>query len=563
MSWIDRLQSCVRGARGWRRHAIAFAAGAFSVLALAPFQLWPVLFLTLPVLVWLIDGCFTKGSDPLPSLSRASRHVSCKGSDPIIRKGLSPAFSAGWWFGFGYFVFGLFWVGEAFLVEAEKYALLIPFAVTLLPAGLAIFWGAATLLARAFWSPGIARILVLAVTLSAAEWLRGHVLSGFPWNILGYALTTPLELMQSASVIGTYGLTLWTVLIASAPLVLAADAAAGADRRRGLLTGSAIAVLPLLAAAVFGAGQLAREPVPDIEGVRLRIVQASVPQKEKWRPENQGPIFRDQLDLSRRDASGRVDDLAGITHVIWPEAAMPFLPLENPGAIAAIGETLPAGTYLLSGGLRVAKPQQNDEVLASGDARRVYNSLMVFGTGGGLAALYDKNHLVPFGEYLPLRPLFNLVGMRGLTEMRGAFTSGLTPRPLLDIPGLPKAGALVCYEAIFPGEIVQGPERPGVLINITNDGWFGNSTGPRQHFHQARVRAVEEGLPLVRAANNGISGIVDPRGRVLARLELNARGVIDSGLPGASAPTPYGRFGDWIFALNALVFAFAASRLAR
>ncbi len=298
--------------------------------------------------------------------------------------------------------------------------------------------------------------------------------------------------------------------------------------------------------AVFGAIQLAKGPAPFVDGVRFRIVQPSVPQREKWRPENQGPIFRDHLDLSRRDASGKPDNLKDITHVVWPEAAMPFLPLEHPEAISAIGEMLPIGTYLFSGGLRLAK--------SSGAERSVYNSLLVFGAGGGLAAIYDKNHLVPFGEYLPLPSVWRAFGLRGLVEMRGALASGPAPRPVLDIPGLPKVGALICYEAIFPGDVVQGPVRPGLLLSITNDGWFGNSTGPRQHFHQSQVRAVEEGLPLVRAANNGISAVIDAEGRVLHRLEMNVRGVIDSPLPPRASATIYARFGDAVFLATLAVF---------
>lgn len=564
--WIDDLRSRVLAALGWRRWAMAFIAGAVSVLALAPFHVWPVLFVTMPVLVWLIDGPCMR-SDPLHPASRSHRDGNRKASDPI-----RAAFTAGWWFGFGYFVFGLFWVGEAFLVEADKYALLIPFAVTLLPAGLAFFFAAAAAAARAMWPPGAARILVLAVALGLTEWLRGHILTGLPWNTLGYALAYPLPLMQAASIFGTYGLTLWVVLVGAGPLVMAADAATGPERPRIALAGLAIAAVPLVVFAAYGALKLAREPAPFVDGVRFRIVQPSVPQREKWRPENQGPIFRDHLDLSRHDASGRQDDLEGVTHVVWPEAAMPFLPLEHPEAIDAIGKTLPIGTYLFSGGLRIAAPQvpalaapaqPAPQPPANPGERRIYNSLLVFGAGGGLAAIYDKNHLVPFGEYLPLPQVWRAFGLRGLVEMRGAFNSGPDPRPLLDIPGLPKVGALICYEAIFPGEVVQGKERPGLLLSVTNDGWFGNTTGPRQHFHQAQVRAVEEGLPLVRAANNGISAMIDPEGRVLQRLDMNVRGVIDSGLPAARPTTLYARFGDWVLLANALLFAMAAYVLAR
>jgi len=539
---IGALAGWIAGLSGWRRLAVAFVAGSLSVLAMAPFFLWPVLFFTLPVLVWLIDGSKTPADDATSFWRR-----------PLMR-----AASAGWWFGFGYFLFGLFWIGEAFLVEADKFAWLMPFAVTLMPAGLALYTALAAAAARLVWPAGIARIFVLAVALSSAEWLRGHVLTGFPWNVLGYALTWPLSMMQSAALFGIYGLTLLTVVIFASPLVLVSDAALG-RRDRALLWAAAIAVLPLLVLYGYGAWRLSGDPAPMLEGVRLRIVQASVNQRDKWRPEKQGAIFEDQLNLSRHDASGRRDDLAGITHLIWPEAAMPFLPLEHPEALTAIGELLPAGTQLISGALRLKRPV----AIQSNGARQGYNSLMVFADQGSLEMLYDKIHLVPFGEYLPFQPMLERIGLEQLTRWRGGFSVGPTPRPLLMIPGLPAVAGLICYEAIFPAAIVQGGPRPGLMVNVTNDGWFGDTTGPWQHFHQARVRAVEEGLPLVRSANNGISAVIDGRGRIAALLGLNARGVIDSGVPSALAPPPYSRFGDWAFVALAVFFVMAAFVLAR
>jgi apolipoprotein N-acyltransferase len=265
------------------------------------------------------------------------------------------------------------------------------------------------------------------------------------------------------------------------------------------------------------------------------------------------------LSLSRRDASGRIDDLAGITHLLWPEAAMPFLPLEHPEALAAIGATLPDGAQLLSGALRLKHPAPGDPA----GAREGYNSLMVFGDNGALTQTYDKTHLVPFGEYLPMQALLESIGLEQLTRWRGGFSSGVVPRPLLNIAGLPPVAGLICYEVIFPATIVQGAERPGLLINVTNDGWFGDTTGPRQHFHQTRVRAVEEGLPIVRAANNGISAVVDGQGRVVAMLNLNARGILDSGIPASISAPVYAQWGDCTFVALALIVLAAASVLRR
>jgi apolipoprotein N-acyltransferase len=546
------LAERVRGLRGWRRRGAAFAAGAVSVLAMAPFFAWPVLWATLPVLVWLIDGAVCP-TDPSSQRIHESTQRESKGTASWFQRPALAAAEIGWWFGFGYFVPGLFWVGEAFLVEAETFAILLPFAVTLLPAGMALFYCAAAGIAARFWTSGGCRVLLLALALSAAEFLRGHILSGFPWNTLGYALTYPLPLMQSAAFVGIYGLTLATVLIFALPPVLWSEAAAEVAGRRTRAAALGVAVVPLAAMAILGEARLAFGGPLVASDIKVRIVQPSVPQREKWRPENQGRIFLDHLALSVTDPSGRTDNLAGITHVVWPEAAMPFLPLDHPEARAAIGRALPAGTFLITGALR-AEPAPPGATRP----RRIFNSILVFGEAGSLVDRYDKIHLVPFGEYLPLQSLLESIGLQQLTRLRGGFDVGVSPRPLLHVPRLAPAAPLICYEAIFPGTVVEGPERPGVILNLTNDGWFGDTTGPRQHLHQARVRAVEEGLPLVRAANNGISAAIDGYGRILARLDLDARGTIDVVLPPALAPPPYARLGDLVFLGMWLLGAAAA-----
>lgn len=512
----------LRRLAGWQRRLAAVVAGAASALAMAPFFLWPVLWVTLPVLVWLIDGV-------------VARHAK-EGVGPR----LAAAAETGWWWGFGYFLAGLYWIGEAFLVEAEVFAVLLPLAVVLMPAGLALFYAAATGLAAAVWRPGATRVAGLALTLSAAEWLRGHILTGFPWNVLGYALTYPIELMQSAALLGIYGLTLAAVLIFAMPAILWS-----AGRTRNRLAAVAVALLPLLAAGALGRARLAHAASDTVPGVTIRIVQASIPQRERMRPEHWARHFRDHLDLSAQGPAGQRDDLAGVTHLLWPEVAMPFAALDNPEALSAIGDLLPEGAVLISGAIRVARGGADGK-----GPPRFFNSVLVLGQGGLLVALYDKIHLVPFGEFLPLRPLLAALGLRELAE-RGGFHPGPAPRPLLAVPGLPAVVPLICYEAIFPGAVVQGsmqtPERPGLIVNVTNDGWFGNTTGPRQHLHQARVRAVEEGLPLLRAANNGVSAAFDGYGRRLGQLDLNVRGTLDVPLPAALPQPLYARFGEIFF----------------
>ena len=550
---VGQVAEAIIAARGWRQRGMAFAAGTISTLAFAPFFCWPVLFVTFPVLVWLIEGAEL---DPHPVRAAAI---------------------ASWWFGFGYFFAGLLWVGEAFLVEAEIFAWLLPFAVTMLPAAMALYWALGGALAQ--WlvqsigsnrGPGgeppglpfpssarqsVARCLLLAVTLAGAEYLRGHFFTGFPWDPPGVALTYPLALMQAASVLGIYGLTLWAVFICALPLVVIA-AAPTTHLRRAMLCALVLSGGPLALAYGLGAWHLSAPRSPSLPGVKLRIVQPSVPQRDKWIGARQAAIFADHLDLSRRDAAGRVDHLAGVTHLVWPEASMPFGPLDHPEALAAIGQLLPAGAHLLAGALRA-------ETGEADGPRKAFNSLMVFGAGGLLIGLYDKVHLVPFGEYLPFQATLEAIGLQSLTRQRGGFSSGVLPKPELHVPGLPPVGPLICYEAIFPSEAAAMGERQGLLVVVTNDGWFGNTTGPQQHFHQTRLRAVEQGLSVVRAANNGISAVIDPEGRVLASLALNARGSIDSALPAARPPTVYARWGDGVFLFNGLGFLLAAWFLAR
>jgi apolipoprotein N-acyltransferase len=372
--------------------------------------------------------------------------------------------------------------------------------------------------------------------------------------VLGYALTATDVQMQSAGLIGIYGLSLWAVLIFSAPLVLATEAAESDGPISAFGPGLAMAGVPLLLSALYGWMILSKPDVADPAAPRVRIVQPSIPQREKWMPDKQGEIFRLHLDLTRRNAAGDEDGMDGIALVVWPEAAMPFRPLEHPEALTAIADLLPdSGPFLLSGGLRVERDG------SGGNPSKAFNSLMAIDPDGRAVAIYDKIHLVPFGEYLPQQAILEAVGLQQLTRLRGGFASGPTPRPLIHLPGLPPISGLICYEAIFPAAIVQGEERPGLIVNVTNDGWFGNTTGPRQHLFQARVRAVEEGLPLIRAANNGISAMIDAHGRVTGMLGLNVRGVIDAAIPQAAAPPPYARWGDAPFILNAVLFlAWAA-----
>lgn len=509
---ISKIAHAVVLAWGWRRALIAFAAGAISVLALPPFDLWPVLFLTFPVAVWLIDG------------SGAGRFGGC------VAAGL-----AGWFFGFGYFLAGLYWIGHAFLVDAKTFGWLLPIAVTALPAGLAIFTAAGFGLARLLWQRGPIRILALAVALTFVEWLRGHVLSGFPWNSYGYALTGSLVLAQTLSVTGLWGLTALSIAIFASPATLADEAI---DTKRRWLP-LALSVATLVVMAGYGAIRLARTPTEFVKDVRLRIMQPNLPQDEKFNYGARQKIMSHYLSLSDRATTPQTSGLRDVTHLIWPESAFPFFLTRDGDALAQIANLLPEGTILLTGAARYAESPPGER------RPRAYNSIYAIDHDGTVLSVYDKVHLVPFGEYLPFQSALERLGFLQLTKVQGGFMAGDRHRTY-DLRGAPRFLPLICYEIVFPGAIVPSEDRPGWLLNVTNDAWFGISPGPYQHFQQARARAIEEGLPLVRAANNGISAVVDPLGRVVHQLPLGVEGVLDSPLPRPLAPTIYARLGDGI-----------------
>ena len=551
LALAGRFADKLSGQSGWRRGAAALLAGALSVLALAPFHISPVLFITLPVLFWL----------------------SINGQSPNQKAAILHAAAAGWWFGFGFHLAGLYWIGSAFLVEADRFAWLMPFAVTVMPAVLALFFAFGMMLAQSCChytrARPVIRVIYFALALSLSEWLRGTILTGFPWNLLGYAAAYPLVMMQAASAIGIYGLTLWVGIVATLPLtVLAALSNKSIRSGPAFAAIAGLAAAPVLAGAIYGAIMLA-EPAPDmVKGATVRIVQPSIPQIDKFDPNKRLAIFQQHLSLTMGGRNGTARQAAvaksldKVTHVIWPEAAMAFLALNSPEALQRISDALPDHVALIAGTLRVhgtydrSKPQGN----------AVYNSAIALDGKARLIAAYDKVHLVPFGEYLPFQNTLESLGLEHLTRQRGGFASGKLPRQAMVLPGLPPISMLICYEVIFPGRVVTSGGRAGLLVNITNDAWFGSTTGPYQHFHQARVRAVEQGVPMLRVANNGISGAIDGRGRVLARLALNTRGIVDVKVPAAHPKTFYTRYGELIFAINwALLaaFAFASGRVAK
>jgi apolipoprotein N-acyltransferase len=525
---------------GWRRRAIAFLAGAIGALALAPVDFLPAILVPMTIAVWLIDGAAEAKGGRLPLGS------------------LTNVLGVGWWWGFGYFVAGFWWLGAAFLVEPE-FAWAMPLGVIGLPAGLALFPALGFALARLFWAPGVSRIFALAAGLGFSEWLRGHVLTGFPWNDYGMALGDNLVLAQFAAIGGLGALNVLTVAIFAAPALLADRARKQASR---VPVGLLVAVAALGALAIFGMLRLAVAPPAPVAAVKVRLMQPNIAQDAKFSEQNKDEIVADYLSLSDRTTGPEHTGLADVTLLVWPESAFPFILTEDPPALGAIGGALPPGTTLVTGAARIGEAPR-----ASGlhPAPAFYNSILVIGRGGIILDTYDKVHLVPFGEYLPMEWLFHRLGLHHFVHVPGGFEKGAA-HSLLTLPGLPPAAPLICYEAIFPEEVVPsdavGALRPGFMLNVTNDAWFGRTAGPYQHFAQARLRTIEQGLPLLRAANTGISAIVDAYGRVLAQLPLGEEGVVDGVLPGKIAPPPFSR-APFLFGLLAWIVALCLSLGAR
>jgi apolipoprotein N-acyltransferase len=509
--------SWTTGLTGWRRHLYAVLMGALAAAALPPIDLTPVLLVSFTSLVWLSDASSRRGD----------------------------AFLLGWSFGFGFFLAGLYWIGAALLVDIDSFWWLMPFAVLGIPAGLAIFTGAAVLAAvevrRALALRGSARILVLAIAWCVAEWLRGHILTGFPWNLIGYAWSGAFPgsdaMLQITSLVGIYGLSLLTVIAASLPARLG-----DIDRQRSW---AGLAAVLLIAVPMAGGGVRLLLAHPHfLPGITIRLVQPSIPESLKNDPAARLDNLRRLVALSATKTD------VPIAAVVWPEGSAPAFLERQEDLRKTLALAMPSGALLMAGDVRTDP--------APATPKQIWNSLLVIGPAGNAIASYDKAHLVPFGEYVPLR---HLLPMHKITGGTIDFSAGPGPRTLA-LPDLPPVGPLICYEAIFPGAAVEPGHRPGWLLNITNDAWYGITSGPFQHFAIARVRAAEEGLPLLRDANNGITGAIDPYGRVLSRLNLDAIGVLDVPLPAALAPTVYSRIGDLGFLVLLVIAAVVSTAIA-
>lgn len=505
-----RLIEFLREARGWRRAGIALIAGMIAALAMPPLDFWPLLFVAFPVVLFMLEG--------------------------IEKKLRLQSFFLGWCFGFGYFIVTLHWIGFAFLVDAEAYLWMMPFAVGGLAAAMAVYWGLASLCVTLSGRRRLPAALIFAASLAVFEWLRGTLFTGFPWAAPGLASDGMGAVAQTASLWGAPALTLLIVLWAATwPFIF------GGPRPHRFTALLIIATLPLCWA--WGSYRLQHGAVANVDGVRIRIIQPNISQDSKWRDENARAIFDQLLEMSARPPQDGIPP----THIIWPETAVSFLIDESAVAKVELAQLLGGNKSLVTGALR-----RDINTAGDGADNKVYNSILTFDGSGTVVARYDKWRLVPGGEFLPFEWLLEPLGFRKVVTVPGSFAAGSGPVSLA-VPGAPAAGFGICYEAIFPDRFVDPLRRPGWLINVTNDGWFGNSTGPYQHLAQARLRSIEQGLPMVRAANTGISAVIDPYGQTLTSLPLGVEGVIDTGLPQSLPPTFFADYGELILGLMLLL----------
>lgn len=551
----SRVQGWVARRPQWQRYGLAFLLGAAATLGQAPFQLTLVYVVALAGLFWLLDAAAAQ--------------------DRRVRAGLA----VGWWFGFGYLLCGLYWLASAFVERSAEFAPWGVPATIALATALALFVAAGCALAALLWTNDVRRIFVFAACLFASEWARGNLFTGFPWILPGYVWTPGEPVSQLASMVGIYGLSLLTLLLAGAVAMCGDYEAAPAAR----FAPAIVAALALGLAWGWGAQRIGHAQI-DPPGAQplVRVAESGLSQHAKWC--ERGAISeraacargQEWRVLQRYlDASGPPDN-SEADILVWPEGAVPtlnFFQLDNPQFLAELGRGL-GDRALIVGLTRCAPPGRCDAFMQGfGDAvgLHLYNSAAVIDGVSGAARLsqtYDKHHLVPFGEYIPFWSLVSRLNIAPLQEIGAGFDAGPPPTRLV-APGAPPAVVLICYEAIFPGMTPRGEDRPGWIVNISNDAWFGDLrwfTGPYQHFAMARYRTIEEGLPMARAASGGISAIVDSYGRVIRSTAGGTR-FAEAQLPPALVETTFAHLGNILLvamlaftAIGRLVPVFGATR---
>ncbi len=490
----------------------AFLCGSLGVLALPPYYQWWWLFIVFSII-----------------LEQLKTAVSAK-----------KALSIGYCFGFGFFAFGFNWVNNALLVAPEKTGWLVPIAFLASGAFFGLFTAFPAYLAYKFKKNFISLYLTFPAFMVLFEWLRSWILTGFPWNLWGYALAFNLPMIQTAAIWGTYGLSFLVILITSAPTLFLNYK----TKKSSVITAIIIFICPLL---LWSYGTLRIKNLQNSEpsDTTIRLVQPSIPQSLKWSKELAEDHFSKYIELSGTPSAHKIN------MTIWGETASPFpLDLDETARMLSVQNIMP-DSYLTTGLVRYERDYY--------DGYQLLNSALIINKQGLIEDFYDKTHLVPFGEYIPLRR-FLPQWIKPVTGTISDFKAGSGAK-IINLPNIPPFGILICYEIIFPHQIINPNHRPEWLINLTNDGWYGISSGPYQHFVSTQLRAVEEGITIVRSANSGISGIINRYGKILATLPLNHVGVLDYSLPKKlSITTFYGQNGNYLIVilcfLNILIAAW-------
>ncbi len=504
------FKSKCENVRGFRKYALTFALGALMTFTMPPIGFVPALLVCVPGLIFL-------------SINAPTRWKS---------------FLTGWVFGAGYFIFGLYWISAALFVDIAQWGWVLPLSAILGPSVLGLCYGFVPLIARRWRGSEAAYALATAFAWSGVEYLRGHLFTGFPWNLPGYAWHWDLPLLQTASVVGIYGLTLLTLVWAALP----------AMTLRPRLVAGLLALF--VVAQAGGTIRLLLNPTVQSDHYAVRLVQANIPEATKWNNDEDWRNLEKHLNLTK--AKPQTPDTP--TFVVWPETSVSADLSAFPDIAHIIAQALPKDSYGILGALRVDAANEGHPSF--------YNSVSVLDKNDKVLSNYDKHHLVPFGEYIPFRDKIPFTPLALAVSGIGDFTRGPGPQTL-HIGKLPSFSPLVCYEVIFPGEVVDEKDRPDWIVNVTNDGWYGLTAGPHQHLGIARLRAIEEGLPLARAANTGISAMFDPAGRLLKDQPLGTAGYIDSPLPKPLPPTIYSQLGDSLFFLMLVAVAAGAETLRR
>ncbi len=491
----------------WNQRSLSFFLGAIGALAFAPVFLFPALLLSLSCIWYMLEVNI---------------------ENKIAYREL---FYLGWWFGLGHFTAGLYWISFALLVDLDAFWWLIPFALFGIPSILALFTGLTFSLTKLWPFQGVSRAFAFAAIWVTIEWVRGHIFTGFPWNLLGYSWGFSLELSQLVSVIGIYGLSIFAILVSVSICYVISRKAA--ERNTAIFL-----CIIILGAWIWGKSRLSHPDEINAPSLAIRIVQPNISQTFKWDPVRQAGNLKTLLEMTANPSS------LPLKAVIWPETAVSFFLEQEPALCMRIADVLPKSALLFTGGLR-RTPLGETPV-------QLWNSLIVINDQGQILTSYDKSHLVPFGEYVPFRSeLDGLLGKGTIKKVTAGtvdFSSGSGPQTI----GLPEGflpfSGVVCYEVIFPNAIVNKEQsRPGWIINVTNDGWYGNTSGPYQHLEMTRFRAIEEGTPIVRAANTGISAVFDGYGQKVGVVGFGKQDVLDVVLPHPTYKVPfYAQWGDWI-----------------